>query len=165
MTVRYRIDEGDRIVATGGDWDAFAAENGGVPPVVGRPLWDFVAGEDVGAVWQLLLRRARTSGRPVIFTYRCDGPGQLRVLRMRLVADERGGVEFDSTLVEEMPASVLSGVWRTGAPATLTVCGWCGRARRDDRWVEPDAVLALESVAPPLLSHGICADCSHLLGG
>lgn len=161
--VTYRIDRGDTIVETGGAWDAFAAANGGVAPVLGRPLWQFVAGTDVRGIWELMLRRVRTTGEPLSFLYRCDAPGLVRVLRMELRPAPDDSVTFVSTVVGERVAAALSGNWSTGsARALVTVCGWCARVRVDGDWQPPEHAVGrlglLDDRQPPL-SHGVCGTC------
>src|ERR1700704_5866909 len=77
--VLYRIDGADVLTEIGGAWDDFARVNGGIGQVVGRPLWHFVTGQEVRAVWSQLLHRVREQGGPLVFLYRCDGPGTRRL--------------------------------------------------------------------------------------
>ncbi len=165
--VTYRIDAHDVIVETGGAWHDFARVNGGLPPVLGRPLWHFVSGQDVRAVWALLLRRARTTGRPIDFLYRCDAPGLARVLRMELLPAPDDSLTFRSTQIRTAPATTLAGRRDTGsARAELVVCGWCARVRVDDGWLSADRaveLLGLVEERPRRLSHGICDACAREL--
>src|SRR6266852_7911105 len=73
--VLYRIDGADVLTDVSGAWDEFARGNGGIGQVVGRPLWHFVTGTEVRAVWSQMLRRVREVGGPLAFLYRCDAPG------------------------------------------------------------------------------------------
>jgi hypothetical protein len=166
-TVAYRIDEDDVIVETAGAWDDFADANGGVPAVVGRPLWQFVAGADVQAVWQLLLRRVRATEESLAFLYRCDAPGITRLLQMELLPEPGGAIEFRSSQVRVLPGTTFDGRWEPGtAHETTTVCGWCARVSVDEGWWSPDAAierLGLAAGAYPRLSHGICTSCESEL--
>jgi len=161
--VLYRIDRHDTIVEIGGVWDAFARANGGVPPAVGRPLWHFIAGKDVRATWALLLRRVREGRIPVVFVYRCDGPGVRRLMQMELLADRIGSVQFRSTAVSITETDTIVGRWETGsARDTVLVCGWCGRVHAGD-WVQLEQaieLLGLHESRQPRLSHGICESCA-----
>ena len=45
-------------------------------------------------------------------------------------------------------------------------CAWCRRFAVGDGWVEPGlakTVLGLDSARPPVVSHGLCADCESAL--
>ena len=52
--IEYVLDNRDRIISVGEAWNHFAAQNGGKnvssKDVIGRPLWDFVAG-DATRMW------------------------------------------------------------------------------------------------------------------
>jgi hypothetical protein len=166
--VLYRVDRHDSIVAVGGAWDTFAEANGGLPGVVGRSLWDFVDGEDVRGVWQLLLRHVRARQAALSFLYRCDAPGVPRLMQMELSPDARGAVSFRSTFVRIAEGPFFVGEWAADdARPPVTVCGWCGRVRADG-WVTPDCAaeqlgLATPDAEWPRLSHGICDTCAREL--
>jgi hypothetical protein len=164
--VLYRIDADDRIVEVGGSWQTFAEENGGIGEVVGSQLWDFVSGDDVRAVWTLLLRRARVGGDRLRFRYRCDAPGVRRLMQMELVPQEDGGVAFESRELDASAKAPLPGRRDDGTSGTVTVCGWCGRVRADT-WVSPEAAIGLLGLAGEAarLSHGVCGDCAAELRG
>jgi hypothetical protein len=166
--VLYRIDRSDVLTGVGGTWDEFARANGGIGPVVGRPLWHFVTGEDVRAVWALLLRRVRDVGGPLAFLYRCDGPGVRRLMQMELLAEDEGVVAFRSTLIEAAAADTYLGRWeQCSTRRAVVVCGWCARVQLD-RWVAPEdaaAELGLMGSRTARLSHGLCDTCARELQG
>jgi hypothetical protein len=165
FAVLYRIDGSDTIVEVGGDWDEFARANGGVGDVVGRPLWQFVSGDDVSAVWRLMLRRVRSATGPLAFLYRCDAPGVRRLLQMELLGEDDGFVAFRSTLVSTAVEPTYTGTW-TKSSGTVAVCGWCARVRLEDRWVQPEEVsyaLGLTGDRDTQLSHGVCETCAREL--
>jgi len=164
--VVYRIDRSDQIVETGGAWDAFAQANGGLGTVTGSPLWDFVDGDDVRAIWSLLLRRTRTKGEPITFLYRCDAPGLARVLQMELRPHRDDSVTFTSTIVREDAGRTFAGRWETATTsgATVTVCGWCARVAVGGAWAPPEQaaeLLGLLEDEQPRLSHGVCDTCAR----
>lgn len=165
--VLYEIDADDRIVSVGGDWAAFAQANGGVPDVVGRHLWDFVAGEEVRGIWELLVRHVRTQQAPLTFLYRCDAPGLRRLMQMQLSPEADGAVSFRSRVVGSFDGVTFSGGWESRSRDAVVVCGWCGRVHAGE-WVTPDraaATLGLTEpdAAWPQLSHGICGTCARQL--
>ena len=166
--VTYRVDAKDVIVDVGGAWDQFAEVNGGVPNVLGRPLWHFVAGNDVRGVWAVLLRHVRTEWEPLAFLYRCDAPGLRRLMQMELVPQPDGGVAFNSRQVRAVEAAAISGRWEAATrQETVVVCGWCARVNVGD-WVTADrAIEAFGLTGPesrlPRLTHGICDSCAREL--
>ena len=157
MDVTYEIDAEDTIVAVGGAWE-------GPPDVVGDSLWEYVHGDDVRAIWELLLRRARGGEAPLLVPCRCDAPGVRRLMQMELAPLPGGGVAFRSRQVYAWRAPTLVGQWRPAEEdAALIVCGWCGRVHADE-WISPDAALDRIGIdwdaRAPQLSHGICPGCA-----
>jgi hypothetical protein len=165
--VLYRIDGSDVLTDIGGGWDEFARGNGGIGNVVGRPLWHFVTGKDVRAVWSLLLRRVREVGGPLAFLYRADGPGARRLMQMELLADNDGYVAFRSTLIKSAAAPTFVGRWEQGTTRdAIVVCGWCARVNLGESWVAPQeatAELGLLGGRGARLSHGVCETCASEL--
>jgi hypothetical protein len=164
--VVYRIDGADVLTDVGGAWDEFARANGGIGQVVGRPLWHFVAGTEVRAVWSQMLRRVRKVGGPLAFVYRCDGPGMRRLTQMELLADSDGYVAFRSTQIKAAAAATYVGRWEQGTCRdAVVVCGWCARVHLD-AWVAPEeaaAELGLTGGRAARLSHGVCETCAREL--
>lgn len=164
--ILYRIDGADVLTDAGGGWDEFARANGGIGQVVGRPLWHFVTGTDVRAVWSLLLRRVREVGGPLAFLYRCDAPGVRRLMQMELLADSDGYVAFRSTQIKAASVDTYVGRWEQGTCRdAIVVCGWCARVQLDS-WVSPEqaaAELGLTGGRAARLSHGVCETCAREL--
>jgi hypothetical protein len=164
--VLYRIDGADVLIEVGGSWDEFARANGGIGQVVGRPLWHFVTGTEVRAIWSQMLRRVREVGGPLAFLYRCDGPGMRRLTQMELLADSDGYVAFRSTQIKAARAATYLGRWEQGTCRdAVVVCGWCARVHLEE-WVpaeEAAAELGLEGGRAARLSHGVCDTCAREL--
>jgi len=174
LVVTYRVDSDDRIVAVGGCWDEFATDNGlpGSPEaLLGRPLREFVADRSTDHFYTLLLKKVRTSGRPVVFPFRCDAPDRRRYMEMTMTGKENGGVEFCSRILREEPrvpvAILQAGGEREGL---LRMCSWCKQVPVDhSTWVEVEEALAalrlMEQPRLPAVTHTICPDCFNLFEG
>jgi len=164
--VLYRIDGADVLTDVSGAWDEFARGNGGIGQVVGRPLWHFVTGTEVRAVWSQMLRRVREVGGTLAFLYRCDAPGLRRLTQMELLADSYGYVAFRSTQIKVAAAATYIGRWEQGTCRdAIVVCGWCARVRLDS-WVAPEEAateLGLTGGRGARLSHGVCETCAREL--
>jgi hypothetical protein len=82
----YRLDATDTIIATDPGWDSFANENGGgsvmAGQVLGRSLWDCIAGSETPAALHRLFQNARSSVTPWGMRYRCDSPRQERLFQL-----------------------------------------------------------------------------------
>jgi hypothetical protein len=166
----YQVDKGDRICDVNAAWSAFASANQGAhllpPAVLGQSLWDAITDPTTRLVYRALLARVRSGAGPVRFLVRCDAPDRRRLLEMRIMTTDTGGVAFSSAVVAEEPrprVSLLDVDARRSAEI-LPACGWCMRVRlADGSWVEiEEAVSALalfESEVLPQLSHGMCPSC------
>jgi hypothetical protein len=173
QALSYAIDQQDHLIKVDEGFYGFAEENGwdDAGTCLGRPLWSFVAGEDLRKVQRLLLRRIRDEVGDVELPFRCDGPEVRREMEIRIKAG-RGGraVLFSATVRAEEerdePQPLLDPAVPRG-PETLAMCGWCDRFEVEGEWVEvEEAVRRLELFDRPelpSLSHGICPDCNDLL--
>jgi hypothetical protein len=167
--VEYVLDEEDRIVSVGGDWDEFARANGGEhligQALLGSSFWDHVSGESLSQLLGLVFRRVRQKGKPITVPSRCDSPQFIRHLeiRVRQCSDHR--LEIQSCISSEVPR----GNWRSSARSRmlLQMCSWCNRFHIEGQWLEiEDAIRRLklaDAEFVPRSSHGICPDCADLL--
>ncbi len=169
----YELDADDRVVAVGGEWDRFALENGApgasAAAVVGRSLWDFVAGLETAHLLRRIIYSARISGRPMEAPFRCDGPRQERHMHFRAEAMDSGALRITTRLMREVP---LDAPAPGGASAPrgelLRMCSWCNRIHVDDGpWMEPaDAAARLglfTGSAVPAITHGMCTGCAETM--
>ncbi|MFN7914274.1 MAG: hypothetical protein U0Q55_02970 [Vicinamibacterales bacterium] len=160
--VSYRIDQHDRIVSINEAWRAFAAANGGLAPadaVVGRLLWDNIAGTTVRQVYRSLLARVR-SGRVIRFPFRCDAPRVRREMQLTMTPRADGAVEFVSELMDECPRAEIL----LPRHVLIRSCAWCGRVWTPAGWTEvEEAVYAVDLFRwdedSPTITHGICEAC------
>lgn len=168
-TIRYEIDSEDRIRWVSPSWTPFAQENGGeaLDPqtVIGRPLWDYIAGLETKHIFQVLHERVRRSGEPVCFPFRCDSPTLRRELSLTIDALPDGALGFSSITLRELPhgyVAVLDTRRTTRRDELLIVCSWCKRVRLDrGDWAELASCAGLfdGDPAPPRISHGMCPSC------
>lgn len=173
-TCVYRVDGDDTIVAVGGDWDRFAADNEGgarceARRVVGASLWDFIAGDEIQHLYGLVLGRVRESGRGVVLPSRCDGPRIRRFLSITVTPLEDGAVRFDSTVVRTEardPVALLDAKVPRSAEV-VRICSVCKCVHDDPLWISVErAVVSLRLFDKPLqprLSHGLCPACFDLM--
>lgn len=176
--IAYLVSAEGRIADyTARNWDRFAKSNDGAEltcrdNVVGRPLLDFVTGEETRdsyrAFHELLM-----SGRDerVAFFYSCDGPEVHRAMRMVMAsvgpAAEPAGILYHSTVLRETmrpPVKFLDRQlvareeesWRL-----VSICSYCKGVRWNgpERWIAPDAYYREGGPDNVRLSHGICPAC------
>lgn len=167
----YRLDADDRIVEVGGDWNRFAAENGGsdlVPPPLGRSVWDFFAGEEIRLVWSELFARAR-AGERVEVPFCCDAPGVERDCRIAISAEGGSKLAVTTTILREGSREPLEFRFTDDAlgAGVVRACGWCRAFEVDGRWVPVEVAVEslglLQRFEPPPVSHAICESCASAL--
>lgn len=129
LIVSYRVDTKNRIVETGGDWNAFARDNGGEElageGVIGLPLRSFVSGDVTRMFVETMLQKARLTRVPFSVPYRCDSSDVIRHMRMTLTSSGNE-VQLDHRLEkEEARGSINRGRISPGTPRPVKVCSMC----------------------------------------
>ena len=171
-TIAYRLDGDDKISDVSTEWGAFARENGAPElagrTVLGRSIWDFVAGVEARLLWSRLFARSRATRESRPLPYRCDGPDVRRYLVMTLEASIGSDILCVSHVIREEPRESVPlldpAVPRTGE--ALIVCSWCRKVSVGGRWVEVEHAVQMlrlfERAELPFLTHGICPACAEL---
>lgn len=176
MTVEalsYAIDLEDRLIKVDEGFYRFAEENGwdGAADCLGRSLWDFIAGQDVRKLQRLLVRRVREGARDVTLPFRCEAPGFVREMEIRIDATgSRRAVLFTATLTYEEDRDESQPLYdvnvRRGRDF-LPMCAWCDRFLVSGEWIEvEEAARRLQlfrRAEMPILDHSICPRCSKQL--
>jgi len=167
--LRYLLDEKDRIVSVGGDWDEFACANGGEhlsgQALLGSSFWDHVSGESLSQLLELIFRRVRERGEPITVPSRCDSPQVVRHLEIRVEPRPDRQLEIQSRISSETPRAQWRGAIR--ARMLLQMCSWCNRFHVEGHWLEMEEAFRRLKLGDaefvPRSSHGICPDCADLL--
>ncbi|HEY8155574.1 MAG TPA: hypothetical protein VII72_15715 [Myxococcota bacterium] len=163
------------ITSVGADWNAFAAANDGAAltgsRVVGRSLFDFIAGDETRRIYQLLLRRVRALDAPILLPFRCDSPDARRHMRLEIRPGRERGVEFRGVCLRSETRRHLRLVSASEPRprALLVSCSFCLLVQVPPKsWLEAeDAVVRLRLLdgdAPPRLVYGVCPACKTRLG-
>lgn len=166
----YKIDSEDRLTVVDTAWLRFARQNGGVrlerESVVGRPLWDFVAGAETRRIYRLMFRRIRSDGSGVSVPFRCDSPSMRRLMVLELSSNPEGGIELKTKLIRNEPRDPVP-LLNPAFPRTddfLTICSWCKQVLLPTgRWATTENAISKLGLflAPqlPRLTQGICPTC------
>jgi hypothetical protein len=166
----YHIDIEDRLIFIDDNWYAFARANQAPyladAQILGKSLWDFITGNEVQNLYNLMLKKVRLSGEPVQVLYRCDAPHLRRFLQLKMMSADQGAVRFHNWLVREevRPPVQLFDVLPKRSQEFVTVCSWCKQIKlAEAEWVEVEEAVErlglFESAELPQLSHGICPGC------
>lgn len=167
--IDYRIGIDDRIFHLGSGWEPFASDNGAVDlsakNVVGRPIWDFIEGDEVRHLYRLLVDRVRAEGRPVQLPFRCDSPELRRYMELDIAPELGKSLWFSARLLRAEPRQKVA-ILDPSAPRSetfLKICSWCKRIVVRNDWLEiEDGIVRLglfEEGPLPRLTHGMCPDC------
>lgn len=171
----HRVDPGDALCFVNETWLAFARENGAPAltseSVLGQPLWKFIDGRDVSALFRVLLGEVRTTRRVVTLPFRCDAPAVRREMELELVPLPGGVVEFRSHLTARTTREPLPILDPRVARAHwhVPICSWCkGIEVSAGAWKDTGtgvrALGLLLSNAPmPRLAHTICPGCMTVI--
>lgn len=171
---RYRIDAADAIAFVDQAWIRFAVENQAPDltgeAVVGRPIWQFIAGEETRRLYRELFGLLRASRSELNIPFRCDSPTTVRQMTLTLRSAPKRGIEFEGWLVEAQarpPVAVFSR-WAERSEEFIAICSLCRRLSILGEWVDAAEAITrgrLFNAAPvPRLAESICAECRHLGG-
>ncbi len=135
-TYVYRIDSQDVIVWISDNWQAFAVANDGAEntytdQVLGCSLWAFITGMETRHLYQIVIHEARKRQKTIRLLFRCDAPDERRFLRLTIVPQPDGHIEFQSQILRLNPVPPLTcfaGERRT--PTRSSRCAACARRSR-----------------------------------
>jgi hypothetical protein len=170
---QYELDKDDKIIGVDSWWLAFAHENGipelSVSTLVGRTIWEFIAGEPTQSLYRELHDRVRATGRPISIPFRCDSPTLQRHMRLTIHKEPQGRLLYESTLLRTQPQRhmrLLNPEFPRSSES-LTMCSFCKRSL-----IEPSDWLDLENISlklrlfdqqtVPELRYTVCPQCENL---
>jgi len=172
----YAIDAQDVIVWLGEAWLEFARENCAPElrreSVLGKSLWEYVAGESTRELYEVLFRQVRDEGKTIVLPFRCDSPDRFRFMQLAMAPGEGSRLRLSGRLLRQQTRPHLKLLDRlvTRSSEPLPVCSVCLRVEiLGTSWVEADeAVERLDlfssSELPPL-DYRVCADCAETARG
>lgn len=166
--VSYTVNADDELVSVNEAWGDFASSNDGAgaaaAAVLGRKLWDFIAGAETQLLYRDILHRVRR-GNTVRFSIRCDAPDRRRLIEVVAAPGAGAAVEFHTRVLweEARERQPLLDPRVAHSDEFLHVCAWCKKVQVGDEWIEVEEAvtrLALfDRPALPWLSHGVCPAC------
>lgn len=143
--------------------------------VLGRPVMEFIAGDEVRGIFAELFSSVLDGKRPALrFDYRCDAPTVRRDMRLSVTLIETGAGErqllYQSVTLsaQQRPAIPLfdAPVAPHQASDILTLCSICARvawplgAPSEKReWIEPAEYYRRGGADVAVISHCFCEDC------
>lgn len=170
-TYVYRIDGGDLIVWVSENWQTFVVANDGAENtyaarVIGRSLWDFITGMETRHLYETVIQNVRKRQKTIRLLFRCDAPDERRFLRLTVVPQPDGFLEFQSQLLrtEHRDAVALLSRGTSRTDTIVTLCSMCKKIKiTPDDWQEIECAInrlhLFETSTPPQISHGLCPAC------
>lgn len=170
-TYVYRINSDDVIVWVSDNWQAFVDANEGAAKtdaeiVIGKSLWDYIAGFEVRHLYVTVLKVVRERNQVIHLLFRCDAPDLRRYLRLEMVPLSDGQVELRSQILKTENRESVN-LLRPALPRSdeiITMCSMCKKVETDpDDWQEIESAInrlhLFEMETPPQISHGLCPSC------
>ncbi|NNE00310.1 MAG: hypothetical protein HKN47_23575 [Pirellulaceae bacterium] len=172
----YQLDRSDVVISLNDWWLAFAAENSASDlnreSVIGREIWDFIAGKPTQALYREIHRYVRSTGQSVTVPFRCDSPSLQRHMQVQIKLQGDDALLYASTLVRaqrQRKLRLLDAARQTD-DSILTMCSCCKRSL-----LEPTGWLDLEHISlrlrlfekqtVPQLRYTVCPDCQQQISG
>lgn len=167
---RYQVDSGDRIRFVDAEWLEFARQNAGSmldrDAVLGRPLWEFIAGEETRQLYSLIFNVARVQMREINVPFRCDSPTCRRYMELAIAPLADGFLNLSGLLIREEPRPYVA-LLDPSVPRSdvfVRICSWCKRVFiPPNEWAEVElAIRCLNVFASsdlPALTHVMCTAC------
>jgi hypothetical protein len=168
----YTIDADDRIASVNEAWLQFT-QSGAEPiasadNVVGRSIWEMIAGGEVRQLWELLYARVRGVRGQVFVPVRADTPQQRRLIdiELRPLAD-RAIQHICEPVWSEARAPVrLLDPASVRDQRSLRCCVWCSRIEvKRGFWEEAEDAQSLlgseQERTLPTLQSAACVTCKQ----
>lgn len=166
----YRLDAHDRIEWVSDGWLAFALENGATDlteeRVLGRPIWDFIADDELRAAYRRIFAKTRTTGRAWSGPFRCDSPTLRRFMQLEVAWERAQALHLSGILLHVEPCEPVR-LLDAGAlcsDARVTMCGICKNLLIEPAgWIPLEEGIRLRSLANcskrPRIRYEVCPDC------
>ncbi|MFM2356699.1 MAG: hypothetical protein RLZZ528_2435 [Pseudomonadota bacterium] len=160
------LDAGHRFLYVGGDWDAFAQDNGAEAAtgeaIAGSTLFDHIEGFETRAFLNAALFAVRDCGKPFVLDYRCDSPRVRRFMRMT-VSPLRGDrlLMLHDFLHEERVGKTLL-PWIVAQDGVAPKCSVCCAVQYGEVWLDP---FLARNPHPARVQAGLCPSCRALTAG
>jgi hypothetical protein len=166
----YVLDALDRITFVSPEWLRFAQANEAPElteaRVVGKPIWDFIAGTDSCNFYAAIYHNLRYRGFAITIPFRCDSPTVVRQMSLTLRPLPAGAIECEGILLQAKtrePITILFR-WVARSDESIPICSLCRRLSVLGEWMElREAVIRkrLVNIAPvPRLEETVCPTCN-----
>ena len=170
LPVVYRINAADIIEDVNDAWGQFAIENDApllATEVIGRSIWDYIAGPEVRHIYASIFERVRKQHCQLSFPFRCDSPRLYRAMRLSVSPMSEGKIEFcsipETIRAQPRTLDILQLRWTSLPSSVVQMCSWCKAIAIGAQWkpietaIEELGILTRESM--PGIIHDLCDSC------
>lgn len=138
--VIYGLDANDILSSVNRDWDEFALANDGdaavSTKVLGRPIWDFIAGAKTVLFYRMVFLGCRETGVTTRFDYRCDSPQRRRVFCMEIIPEAENRLLIRNHVLNISEMSQTPRILTFRQYADRNRCSICGSIKIGDEWID-----------------------------
>jgi len=166
----YRIDGNDRIIFVSPEWLRFAQENDAPEltgdEVLGRPIWQFIAGRDSREFYETVFRNLRLRGAEITIPFRCDSPSVVRQMDLTMRLRPEDSIECEGVLLQAKPREPITILlrWVVRTEESIPICTFCRRLSIYGQWLELHEAVSFGNItntAPvPRLQETVCPQCN-----
>ena len=167
----HYVNQDGIITQVNDDWLDFAWENDwhvDRASIIGRSMWDYIAGEEVRHLYFVIMEKARNTGKTIRIPYRCDSSALKRYMTMEILYDtQRCQFCFSNRLLktERQLVNVLE-INRDRSQSMITICSWCKNVRtKDGLWLPVEEAIhelgLMSELKLPHLTHAACPECKR----
>ncbi|MFN0113127.1 MAG: hypothetical protein ACKVPY_00465 [Paracoccaceae bacterium] len=154
------LDEGDRLLCVGGDWDAFAEENGGADctgaNVAGKHYFSGIEGFETRSFLNAATFAVRDRKRQFVMDYRCDSPVIRRFMRLTVSPLRHNRLLMVHDFLHEEKAGDPGPVWLFAPDAKVRKCSVCCSVEFGEVWMDP---YLSKHPRPQFVTYTMCPKC------
>jgi len=166
-------------------WNNFAKSNGAPEltdqSVIGRSLFEFIAGEDVKSqLHHVMSEVAKSDRRTWVMPLNCDSPSHVRNFRQSVTQVVSQGkcsgllfqtIELDSRQRPPVNLFDLETMMRRVTDRAdfpmIKICGWCQKVQNTFadgvEWLDGETYYAKGGSSRVQITHGVCPPCNELV--
>ena len=161
-----RVDDNHKIYWVSDDWDEFARNNSApdltADAVIGKLLFSFITGDVTRMFYDVGMLQARTQKKPYVLHYRCDAPGEARLMTMRIEYTRNEGWLLSNKINN---TKIIDSIvyFEYAADSEISRCSICNQIRLNGEWQDllhrPKILGSRQTVH---ICYSICQQCEQL---
>ena len=160
ITNSYTLNDEDRIVSVGPQWDQYALDEDApesvADKVLGREIWDFIEGHQTRDYLFGIFHVCRIEYEEFNALYRCDTPDLYRLFRLIVKPHASGMLTVDHALIEKRQSAGIRRIAAFPDHHDTTRCSICCAFQIGGKWIDLEVRPEPGNFAK---SYSICPKC------